>query len=117
MRKIATVLVALFCSHACFAQDTPTAIHSFQDTSCGTWSASASEPTARAQYLAWFRGFVSGFNFANPKHQVGLDAMPNNETLSLFVDKYCREHPLNPFVSAAFPLVRELTHAISTTAN
>lgn len=117
MKKAALAFAALLCSQACLAQEPPIAIHSFQDTSCGAWNASASEPMARAQYLAWFRGFVSGFNFARPKHQVELDVMPNNETLSLFVDKYCREYPLNPFVSAAFPLVRELTHVSNAAAN
>ena len=34
--------------------------------------------------------------------------MPNDATLSLYIDKFCRENPLKPFVSAAFDLVREL---------
>jgi hypothetical protein len=51
---------------------------------------------------------VSGYNFGNPNNQVSLQAMPNQETLSLYVDKYCRENPLKPFVSAAFKLVEEV---------
>lgn len=117
MKKLLlTAILALF-SPLCGAQSNGVAIHSFQDTSCGTWSASATQPLVRAQYLAWFRGFVSGWDFAKPKHQVGLNEMPDNATLSLFVDKYCREHPLNPFISAAFPLIRELTQSSKSSAN
>ena len=76
--------------------------------SCGVWVASSGNEFARAQYLSWFRGFVSGVNFADSKHQIGLAQMPSNETLSLYVDKYCRENPLSGFPGAAFQLVRDL---------
>jgi hypothetical protein len=88
------------------AEERPFALFSFADTSCGTWNASATRPE-RQMYLYWFRGFVSGYNFAN-KGPIPLEAMPNNETLVLYVDKYCREHPLQPFVHAAFDLVTDL---------
>jgi len=64
---------------------------SFQDTSCGAWAKSAGNESVRAQYHYWFRGFVSGYNFANPGNQVSLDRMPDSATLDLYVDKYCRE--------------------------
>ena len=84
------------------------AIHSFSDTSCGTWVSSAGNEVVRDQYLYWFRGFVSGYNYGNPQHQVALGRLPDPKTLALYVDKYCRHHPLAPFVSAAFDLVKEL---------
>jgi len=40
--------------------------------------------------------------------------MPNDETLDLYVDKYCLENPLNPFFVAAFKLVEELTKNASS---
>jgi hypothetical protein len=86
----------------------PIAVLSFADTSCGTWDTSKSDIARRQLYVYWFRGFVSGFNFANTKEQVTLDAMPDNETLVLYVDKFCRENPLRPFTFAAFDLVKEL---------
>jgi hypothetical protein len=86
----------------------PIAVISFDDTSCGAWTRSAVNESARAQYLYWFRGFVSGYNFGRPDNQVGLGRMPDLDTLALYIDKYCREKPLNPFNSAAFDLVREL---------
>ena len=86
----------------------PVSVFSYDDTSCGTWVKSADVTWARAQYYSWFRGFVSGYNLGNPGNQVQLERMPNEQTLYLFIDKYCRDNPLNPFVSAAFKLVEEL---------
>ena len=80
---------------------------SFDDISCGAWVRSQSTPARREVYVFWFRGFVSGFNFGSRSYQVPLDAMPDQETLALFIDKYCRENPLLAFVSAAFKLVEE----------
>ncbi len=113
---ISGALIA-FLSLQAVAQDSPVlSIFSFEDTSCGAWVKSTDNEFARAQYGPWFRGFVSGYNFGNPNNQVALDRMPNNETLYLYVDKYCREHPLNPFVHAAFSLVEELReHPTSST--
>jgi hypothetical protein len=90
------------------AQDKPLVMFSYADTSCGAWSRSAGSAAGRAQYVSWFRGFVSGHNFGNPENQVQLGQMPDEETLYLYVDKYCRENPLSPFVSAAYKLVEEL---------
>jgi hypothetical protein len=83
-------------------------IHSFADTSCGAWARSATDKGTRMQYQWWFRGFVSGYNYATPANQVALDKMPDMDTLDLYIDKYCREKPLNAFIGAAFELVGEL---------
>ncbi|MBI2993009.1 MAG: hypothetical protein HYY48_02390 [Gammaproteobacteria bacterium] len=90
------------------AQDQPVPLHGFEDMSCGAWAKSESNIAVRAQYLYWFRGFVSGFNHGSKAKQVSLEAMPNQETLALYVGKYCREKPLNLFVGAAFDLVRDI---------
>jgi hypothetical protein len=83
------------------------AVLSFEDTSCGAWERSNSEPPTRQVYLYWFRGFVSGYNYGSPRYQVSLQAMPDPDTLVLFIDKFCKEQPLRPFTSAAFQLVHE----------
>ena len=51
---------------------------------------------------------MSGYNFGSPEHQVPLAKMPDFATLDLYIDKYCRENPLKPFVNSAFDLVQEL---------
>ena len=83
------------------------AIVSFEDTSCGAWIKSQSSVSARQVYLYWFRGFVSGYNYGNPAYQVPLAAMPDPETPTLYIDKFCRDKPLLPFINAAFNLVEE----------
>ena len=97
-----------FAAYAAEDEDLPIAIFSYSDTSCGAWGKSATNKSLRAQYSSWFRGFVSGYNKGNPGNQVQLESMLEGEALFLYVDKYCEEKPLNPFVSAAFKLVEEL---------
>ena len=110
------IVTALLMLSTCIAlaQDKPLAVFSYADTSCGAWTWSANIEASRAQYASWFRGFVSGHNFGNPEAQVSMGQMPNDETLYLYIDKYCRDNPLNPFTSAAFRLVEELRqpHAV-----
>jgi hypothetical protein len=108
LRTILTVVVATLVSVSTAAQGPKVAVMSFQDTSCGAWSKSTGDEFTRAQYHSWFRGFVSGYNFGNPAQQVALGRMPDSDTLNLYVDKYCRENPLQPFTFAAFTLVREI---------
>ena len=52
------------------AQEAPDiAIFSFEDISCAAWTRSQGNELLRAHYGAWFRGFVSGYNFGNPANQ------------------------------------------------
>ena len=109
MNKSSGLVALLICaSITAFAQDRPVAIHSYEDTSCGAWVKSAHNSAVRAQYSSWFRGFVSGYNYGKPDNQVQLGRLPDPETLALYVDKFCRENPLQPFFVTAFRLVDEL---------
>ena len=106
--KLAIALVAaLFCCGA-NAADEPITVSGFADMSCGAWAATDHNEIGRAQYLAWFRGFITGVNYSKPKQQIELENLPSNETLSLYVDKYCRDNPLSGFPVAAFELVKDL---------
>jgi hypothetical protein len=105
---IAFLFTALCCLSDAIAQGKALVQFGYADTSCGTWVTSAGSEGRRAQYTSWFRGFVSGYNFGNPDNQVLLGRMPDEQTLSLYVDKFCRENPLSPFVGAAYKLVEEL---------
>jgi hypothetical protein len=89
-------------------ENDPVPILSFADTSCGAWTRSQQDEVMRQMYLFWFRGFVSGYNYGSETKQVPLNAMPDQDRLSLCIDKYCREHPLLPFTGAAFQLIKEL---------
>ena len=92
-----------------FAQEPPDVnVFSFADTSCAEWVHSRNNKLSRAIYGAWFRGFVSGYNFGNSANQVGLDKMPDEAALALYIDNYCRDNPKLPFIGAAIPLVQEI---------
>ena len=86
----------------------PIAVMGFEQDSCDAWMESIDNEGDRAQYRYWIRGFVSGHNFANREHQVGLQRMPDNVILTSYIDKFCTENPRLPFTSAAFRLVQEL---------
>lgn len=110
LKKNQAVMLAalLFAGAASADDDTPYALFSFEDTSCGAWASSADEPFTRLQYTIWIRGYVSGFNSARPEQGVSIGNMPSSDTLELYIDKYCREKPLNDFTDTAYKLVREL---------
>jgi hypothetical protein len=112
---MSTIRIAIFVAFCtafptfAVARDDVIHIIGFDDMSCGAWASSSSEPQRRQVYFFWFRGVMSGFNLGSPRRQVHITAMPSDDTLALYVDKYCREHPLNGFPGAAFDLVKEIT--------
>ena len=90
------------------AQDVPDiAVFSFENTSCAAWKRSRDDEFLRAQYRAWFRGFVSGYNFGNAANQVQLSAMPDLAAVDVYVDKYCEDNPSLAFINAAVPMIQE----------
>jgi hypothetical protein len=111
MKRICVGWLMVCCAglSTALAQEPPDVnIFSFADTSCGEWTRSKGDEPVRAVYGAWFRGFVSGYNFGNSANQVPLNKMPDPATLTLYVDKYCRENPNLPFIGAVIPLVQEI---------
>ncbi len=108
MRKRVTLLLFLIGLSSCsaFAQDKEVvAIHGFDKMTCDDWTASKEDDGARAMYIAWIRGIVTGYNYANPDNQVALGRMPGDFTLGLFVDSYCHVHRAQSFAGAAFELI------------
>jgi hypothetical protein len=108
MKKIAFALLFVLFGTSALASDNSVSIRviAFEDSSCGAWINSAGASGQRQIYLFWFRGFASGHNAASPNAQI--KNMPNNNTVALYIDKFCRENPLLPFTSAASNLIRDL---------
>jgi hypothetical protein len=102
-----SILFLSFTKIAVASDDDPIAVFSFEDASCGAWSRSQQNIAVRQAYLYWIRGFATGYNHGSTTKQVTLGSMPNNDTLVLYVDKFCRENPLLSFIGAAFALVKE----------
>lgn len=106
---IGVVLLLLLFPFLASAQSSQqVAFFDYDDFSCGAWVKSAGNATKRDVYRVWFRGFVSGYNFGNSDNQVSVQAMPDDDSLDLYIEKYCREKPLQRIVGAAFKLVVEL---------
>jgi hypothetical protein len=111
MKRIGIGLLALGFAHlsSALAQGPPEfTVFTFGDTSCAAWTKSQTDDATRAQIQAWFRGFVSGYNFGNSANQVPSGAMPNPADIALYVDKYCRENPELEFIGAVTPLIQEI---------
>ena len=110
--KLICVGLSMICNiglSTAFAQEPPDVnIFSFADTSCAEWTRSKGDEPSRAIYGAWFRGFVSGYNFGNSANQVPLNKLPDPAALALYIDNYCRESPKLPFIGAAIPLLQEI---------
>jgi hypothetical protein len=104
MKKILFFIGFIFSMNSSFANDL-IHIYSFKDTSCGAWFKSEEIPEYKFQYDYWFRGFVSGYNYNNKDYEIAN--MPDLDTFSLYVNKYCRENPLNPVFSAAIQFIKE----------
>lgn len=100
---------ALLCTLNVNAKDDPVYMDGFQESSCGTWATSATDPLARAQYMSWMRGVITGHNLMVPmRRQIRGENLPSDATTTLYIDKFCREHPLGSFEGAAFGLIEEL---------
>lgn len=109
MMKRFGILLALASACSTMARaDEPIISIGFTDMSCGAWSESAGNRVARAQYVSWFRGFVSGHNYYNRDRQISDQRWPSESTLALYVDKWCHDNPLKAFPGAAIQLVKEL---------
>jgi hypothetical protein len=107
--KFLIALVVLFLANATNAQTVNS--YEFDDSTCGAWSKSEGNPLLRSKYFSWFRGFVTGYNYSsyhNQNNQVRLERL-SDETLHLYINKYCQENPLAHFTYAATKLVKELT--------
>ena len=54
----------------------------------------------------YVRGFLTAYNWNNPKEAVVRD-MPD-ATIGLYIQKYCRENPLADAGMASFELVKDM---------
>ena len=107
MRKWWTAAL-LLCSTLAFGQDKPmVAIHGFDKMSCTDWLGSDGNPDVRALYIAWVRGVVTGYNYANPGDQVLPGRMPSDFGLSIFIDNFCHSRGATSVAGAAFALIAD----------
>jgi hypothetical protein len=77
MKRFAALLFMLCFAATATAGESGVVVHGCQDMSCGARVASTGVRPIRDQYIYWFRGFVSGVNYADEKHQIGFAQMPS----------------------------------------
>lgn len=77
----------------------------YQVMKCGVFMENASNKVVRSQVGSFARGFASGQNLYN-KAQI-TEKLPDS-TVALYVEKFCREHPLEDVSSGIFRMAKEL---------
>lgn len=76
------------------------------EISCGSWPAGKQlTDIEKAAKLNWILGFLSGKAFES---DTDLLAVVDVASISLWMDNYCRQNPLDSIVSGSFELEREL---------
>ena len=83
----------------------------FNTLSCGEWIQRASYPTGKMANEYWLAGFMSGHAIAAKVNALKDTDLPS---MTLWLDKHCRNDPLSNSVVAAKLLFLELTKRKST---
>jgi len=111
---IATIL-SLFISTSTSGQsardDSTWEVQGTGSLSCGKWL-SAREAKNEAQvnlFVQWVSGWIVSYNYyLTPGTTKARARTPDLETITAFVDKFCRENPLKVVAFAAAELVEQL---------
>jgi hypothetical protein len=75
---------------------------------CGTYieDRQKSSPGADIQYVQFAQGFLSAYNLYGS--QKALESVPRGPTVLAYLDKHCREHPLDDVMSGITSLIGDL---------
>jgi hypothetical protein len=79
----------------------------YKSTSCGDYMSDAKNQVNVAMASEYLRGFLSGHNLFSKRKQATQDL--SNNTLGLWVEKYCVANPLSNIQEASPVLLVELT--------
>ncbi|MBR8000357.1 hypothetical protein [Burkholderia vietnamiensis] len=81
------------------------AITTLGDRSCGKWASHGVNTVQNAADISWLAGMMTGLSVA-----LSIDVLANTdgESIALWMDNYCRSHPLNNVGTGASELFIEL---------
>jgi hypothetical protein len=107
----ALAVTALAVTQSARAADEQYTVAGAGAVSCGKWIETRAFQNSDLDNLlvAWVQGFLSGLNaqrFALTKQEMAV--IPDPPTLLAYVDKFCRENPLQTGYAAAISLYREI---------
>jgi hypothetical protein len=74
---------------------------------CGVYLKARRENNETQSYIhaSWVRGFISGYNIGTSGRPVVK--IPGSDTVLAYLDKHCRDNPLDSLVMGAIALVKE----------
>ena len=85
--------------------------------SCGTWTETRAQKGDDASTrMAWVGGFITAINSLSAGREspfTNITQGTDAEGLWAWIDNYCAQHPLDPFVFAAQALVGELVSRVA----
>lgn len=109
MKLIITPMLALSIAHLAIAQPNSQVASGIGTYSCGRYIElrQQNDPMAQVMLTSWMQGFLSGMNWTlAASNQMKL--LPDHQSLNSYLDKYCRDNPLQQIISGVSALHREL---------
>jgi hypothetical protein len=109
VRLLSAVFIALSVPSLSAAQSTGHALSGAGTISCGQYLEFSSEKELSKMVGTWTQGFLSGMNLAGASSaNRSFVILPDSPSIKVYLDKYCREHPLESPVKGAIQLFMEL---------
>lgn len=107
--KFSALVVIFISCHVCIAnaQSSGPAIAGAGRVSCGKYLIQKSDPAIELMVTSWVQGFLSGMNVAKPADLPSV-ALPDNESIAAYIDKFCRDYPLESPAGGAIQLYLDL---------
>lgn len=89
------------------AQSSGFAVSGAGTASCGQYLESRSDDSLSHMHVTWAQGFLSGLNVAEyTTVKSPFVVLPDGPTISAYLDKFCREHPLESPMMGALAMFR-----------
>jgi len=77
--------------------------------SCGQYIEHSADKDISDLFVSWAQGFLSGMNVADhAATNRGFVILPDSASIKAYLDKYCRENPLESPVKGTILLFKEL---------
>jgi len=108
------LLLSLYFTVVIHAQEVQVFIVGAGQASCGKWIESKNIPQRHYQIKQWVLGFISGNNWSwagTNKIQV---KSPDEDAVVAFIDRYCKNNPLQSILYGAMSLIHEFGLNVST---
>lgn len=81
---------------------------------CGELSGflEANESNSRISVISWIQGYISALNMARLTANAPVSNIPKPKTIQAYLEKYCRENPLDRIFTAGSALFIDLVEEV-----